>query len=54
MVLKKPERKQALEIGELALVSDDGRVNAAKVDKRALWRRCGARILITISSAGNL
>jgi hypothetical protein len=33
MVLKKPERNQALEIGEQALVSDDGGVNAAKVDK---------------------
>ena len=34
MVLKKPERKQALEIGEQALVSRDEGVNAAKVAER--------------------
>ncbi|WP_420477828.1 hypothetical protein [Brevundimonas sp. FT23028] len=54
MVLKKPERKQPLEIGEQALVSDGGRVNAAKVHNFGRARPIVPTFFITISSAGNL
>lgn len=54
MVLKKPERNQSLEIGEQALVSDSGRVNAAKVHNFRPMTLRMTRFLITISSAGNL
>lgn len=54
MVLKKPERNQSLEMGEQALVSDGGRVNAAKVHNFRPMISRTARFLITISSAGDL